>query len=76
MDTFRKKYKELNVCNSIVITEMKEAAEKLELYMRTISNREMSLALTNLEQAVMWATKAIVLHDERTNGEPIHIQVA
>jgi len=31
----------------------------------------MSLALTNLEQASMWATKAIVMQDEHNGGNPI-----
>lgn len=43
----------------------KERAEELEKVMREYSGREMSLALTNLEQAMMWCTKAIVLHDEK-----------
>jgi hypothetical protein len=31
-------------------------------------SREQSLAITNLEQSVMWAVKGIVLHQENVNG--------
>jgi len=40
---------------------MKLKAEDLLSIIDSINNREMSLAKTNLEQAVMWATKAIIL---------------
>jgi len=70
-DTFRKVYKPLHEENSKLITEIKEAAEKLEALMGYVASREMSLAKTNLEQCTMWATKAIVLEDERRNGQPV-----
>lgn len=64
-DTFRKVYKSLKPENSEKIVKMKEAFEAVEQFLLTVKSREMSLALTNLEQASMWATKAIVLDDER-----------
>ncbi len=64
-DTFKKVYKTLKPENTALIQNCKEAAAALERLMLFIKNREMSLALTNLEQAMMWCTKAIVLHDEK-----------
>jgi hypothetical protein len=64
-DTFRKNYKTLRAENQGLIRAIKEAAEYLESLMQSITSREMSLAMTNLEQCTMWATKAIVLHDEK-----------
>lgn len=69
-DVFRKVYKTLKPENSAKITEMKEAAETLYNLM-TVSSREMALAKTSLEQAMMWATKAIVLNDELEQKETI-----
>lgn len=63
-DTFRKDYKPLRPEISALIFSIKEAAEILECYMTPIKSREMSLALTNLEQSIMWATKAICLDAE------------
>lgn len=63
-DTFKKVYKPLKEENTNLIQKAKLQAEELEKIMRIIKNREMSLAITNLEQAMMWFTKAIVLHDE------------
>lgn len=67
MDRFNKNYKVLSHAPTVLIQHIKESAEGLETLMNNVSNREMSLALTNLEQAIMWATKAIVIHDERNN---------
>lgn len=64
-DTFRKTYHKLKEENSSLILECKNKAEELELLFKSVSSREMSLALTNLEQALMWSTKAIVLNDEK-----------
>ena len=66
-DTFRKQYKTLSPYNNDLIIQVKDKAEELERIMLEIKSREMSLALTNLEQAIMWCTKAIVLHDEKQN---------
>lgn len=70
-DTFRKVYKTLNEVNSALIVEMKETAEKLESLFSLVKSREMSLAQTNLEQAMMWGTKAIVLEDEKNGSQPL-----
>jgi len=64
-DTFRKKYKTLKDSWADHILLQKEKAEELEEIFSVITNREMSLAMTNLEQALMWATKAVVLHDQK-----------
>lgn len=65
-DTFRKVYRPLRKENSDLILKIKLHAEQIEDLLRIIQSREMSLAITNLEQCTMWATKAIVLNDERT----------
>lgn len=70
-DTFRKEYKPLHEKNSAFITDIKEKAEELEKMLRVVGSREMSLAITNLEQCTMWATKAIVLTDEIGGSIPI-----
>lgn len=64
-DTFRKVYKPLKPESSELILKCKEVAEQLESLFKSVANREMSLALTNLEQSLMWSTKAIVLNDEK-----------
>jgi hypothetical protein len=64
-DTFRKVYKPLKDKNSELILAIKNKAEELEQFLIQVKSREMSLALTNLEQCTMWATKAIVLQDEK-----------
>jgi hypothetical protein len=68
-DTFRKEYRPLREENQNLIRSIKEAAEVMEGLMRSVNSREMSLALTNLEQCTMWSTKAIVLADERKGDE-------
>lgn len=70
-DKFRKVYKQLNEENSKLIVEMKELAEKLDACFEYVKSREMSLAVTNLEQAMMWATKAVVLEDEKNGSQPV-----
>ena len=70
-DKFRKVYKQLHEQNSALIVEMKELAEKLDAKFEYVKSREMSLAITNLEQAMMWATKAVVLEDEKNGGNPV-----
>ena len=64
-DTFRKVYKELDPASSFLIVQIKETAEKMEGLMQNVKSREMSLALTKLEEVTMWATKAIVLADAK-----------
>ncbi|HWI50133.1 MAG TPA: hypothetical protein VNU45_18130 [Rummeliibacillus sp.] len=64
-DTFRKTYRPLRIKNQELILKVKYYAEQIENLIGAIDSREKSLAMTNLEQCVMWATKAIVLDDER-----------
>jgi hypothetical protein len=60
-DTFRKKYNSNPELKEFA-DEIKYLAEDLERHINLIkSGRERSLALTNLEQAVMWAVKAIYI---------------
>ena len=63
-DTFRKAYHKLKPESTQLIEQLKDKAEELLLLLENIKSREMSLAITNLEQCTMWATKAVVLHDE------------
>jgi hypothetical protein len=66
-DTFRKVYKPLTEESQKLIKDIKELAEAMEYLMFKVQSREMSLAMTNLEQCTMWSTKAIVLDDEKRN---------
>jgi hypothetical protein len=68
-DTFRKIYYPLKQKNTDLILNIKNQLEVVEALMRTVQSREMSLAITNLEQASMWATKAIVLYDQNNIGD-------
>lgn len=67
-DTFRKVYRPLKQDNADLIIKIKEAAEVMESLMSAVKSREMSLAMTNLEQCTMWATKTIVLVDAQSNS--------
>jgi hypothetical protein len=64
-DTFRKVYKPLSEAWSDHILSQKEKAEELEELFSVVKSREMYLAMTHLETALMWATKAIALHNEK-----------
>jgi len=58
-DTFRKEYNTDHRLHTFQL-ELKHLAEQLERKIKDIGNcRETSIALTNLEQSVMWAVKAI-----------------
>lgn len=70
-DRFRKIYKQIGEENSNLITEIKEIAEQLEVRFQVVPSREMSLAITNLEQSIMWATKAVVIEDEKRLGQAL-----
>jgi hypothetical protein len=66
MSTFRKVYRQLTPEQLEYIEQIKDAAQRLEILIeksRGTSHdndqlRHIALAMTNLEQAVMWATKA------------------
>lgn len=66
-DTFKKVYTVMPDEIKKVIFEMKEKAEELKAFFDQINNREMSIAQTNLEQALMWATKAWVIQGDKMN---------
>ncbi len=70
-DTFRKVYRELNPHNSQLIITIKEKAEELERLLSLEKTREFSIALTKLEELTMWATKAVVLFDEKSGSVAI-----
>jgi hypothetical protein len=70
-DTFKKVYTVIPDDIKDVIYAMKSKAEELKLYFDKVSNREMSIAQTNLEQALMWATKAWV-----NVGDNIHREIS
>jgi len=62
-DTFRKEYRPLSDETKLCVSHIKDKAEELlAVFAGGIDNadpRMMALAKTNLEQAVMWAIKAI-----------------
>jgi hypothetical protein len=58
-DTFRKVYKEQTIHQCDSRQAIIEYAEQFEELIKQFPSREASLAMTNLEQAVMWAVKAI-----------------
>ncbi len=75
-DVFKKVYTTLRPSSSALILEVKTQAEVLLNAMDRLvegvekgcgvspAARELALAKTNLEQAIMWYTKAVVLKDE------------
>lgn len=69
MDTFRKEY---NSCAKLheYTLEMKSIAEQLERKIKNIGqSREVSLALTNLEQSIMWAVKALYIFGDKNDNQ-------
>ena len=57
---FRKAYRQLTDVEKILMDALKnQAFEVYKIIKSTPPGREQALALTNLEQAVMWAVKAI-----------------
>ena len=63
-DRFRKIYKELDEPSKNMMLLIKHMASELEEAYNQIEvakgpSRELSLALTNLEQSVMWAIKSV-----------------
>ena len=66
-DTFRKEYNNDGSLKDFAI-EIKSMAEGLEEHIKLIGKtRETSLALTNLELAVMWAVKAIYIKADKND---------
>jgi hypothetical protein len=70
-DTFKKVYTVMPDDIKEAIFQMKEKAEELKAFFDKIDNREMSIAQTNLEQALMWATKAWVNEGDKINDSNI-----
>lgn len=68
MDTFRKEYTPLTETQTESVKIIKERAEELEEVFNRVNTpnigREIALAKTNLEQAVMWAVKAVTTKQE------------
>jgi hypothetical protein len=59
-DTFRREYKALSAEEKAVVDSIKAKADILEKEIeKTAPNRMQALAFTKLEEAVMWAVKAI-----------------
>jgi DNA polymerase III sliding clamp (beta) subunit (PCNA family) len=64
-DVFRKEYKPMDAVTNSCVTQIKvEAQNLMNIFEKTLNNmsvdtRCMNLAKINLEQAVMWAVKAI-----------------
>lgn len=60
-DVFRQTFRELSESEKQRMAELKAKAQELydmmELMMHSDNGRELALAKTNLEQAVMWAIK-------------------
>jgi hypothetical protein len=70
---FKVIYENLNPDEITMIEEMKDTASKLcDLFYATQANREMALALTNLEQAMMWAIKGVCINSERRYNQSIN----
>jgi hypothetical protein len=66
-DTFKKVYTEMPEDIRKTIYSMKEKAEELKAFFDKVTSREMSVAQTNLEQSLMWATKAWVIEGDKIN---------
>ena len=59
-NTFRSTYRKLTDDEQRLVDEIKTQAEKLEAVIEdTQPSRHRSLAMTKLEEAVMWAVKGI-----------------
>lgn len=67
-DVFKKVYTVMPEEIKQAIFDMKSKAEELKAFFDKINNREMSIAQTNLEQAMMWATKGWVVEGDKINA--------
>jgi hypothetical protein len=57
---FRPQYRQLSEQEKAILDDIKTKAAELETALfQAPASRELSLALTNLEVAVMWAVKAV-----------------
>ena len=63
-DTFSINTVEITHKGEDVILTIRRKARELESLINQVKCREASLAMTNLEQAVMWSVKAIVISEE------------
>lgn len=60
VDVFRRQYRQLSETEKFMLDELKKEAEILYQKIKDLgTSRETSLALTKLEECVMWATKSI-----------------
>ena len=60
MSRFRKEYRELNNYEKDLLSCIKQVAEELEGYINDAPDgREKAIAMTKLEEAVMWAVKGV-----------------
>lgn len=69
MDTFKKVYTVMPDEIKRIILDLKSKAEELKEFFDNVNSREMSIAQTNLEQAVMWAVKAYVNLGDEINAK-------
>lgn len=67
-DTFKKVYTVMPDEIKETILKMKSKAEELKEFFDKVNNREMWIAQTNLEQALMWATKALVIFGDEISA--------
>ncbi len=59
-DVMRQQYRILTMNEKETIAEIKAMAEEMYVYLNDLgSSRELSIALTKMEECVMWATKHI-----------------
>ena len=60
-DTFRKEYRSLSLDEQTMLKELKQDAETFlaSIKINTPEGRHQFLAVTKLEESVMWATKAL-----------------
>jgi len=62
-DRFRKEYRTVDDINKKLISDILDKANELDVLFDcpnvSMMPREMALARTNLEQAIMWAVKAL-----------------
>lgn len=66
-DTFKKNYTATSQEAKDLVMEIKTQADVLEALFDKLKSREMSIAHTHLEDAIMWASKA-VFNDKKLNN--------